>query len=122
MEEYEIEEKGETIEANGFESFLIEDKENKFNLDIKVNYEDKNIILSINDKNQFPPVYYAKTMNLQQIKDLNETFSIFNNFNDFYNYLKSLPEQKRLNIQSEKNKLSITYIFNNLILEKVILF
>jgi hypothetical protein len=46
-------------------------------------------------------------MNLKQIKNLNKAFNIFSTFNDFYNYLKSLADIKKLNIQKEKDKLSI---------------
>ena len=46
-------------------------------------------------------------MNLKQIKNLNKAFNIFSTFNDFYNYLKSLTDIKKLNIQKEKDKLSI---------------
>lgn len=107
MKEYVIEEKGETYETIEFKPILIEQKENKYNLDIKVNSEGNNISLSINDKNQFPPVYYNNSMNLKQIKNLNKAFNTFSTFNDFYNYLISLSDKKKLNIQKEKDKLSI---------------
>ena len=107
MEEYVIEEKGETCEIIEFKPIIIEQKGNNFNLEIKVNSEGNDIALSINDKNQFPPVYYTNSMNLKQIKNLNKAFNIFSTFNDFYNYLKSLTDIKKLNIQKEKDKLSI---------------
>ena len=107
MEEYVIEEKGETCEIIEFKPIIIEQKGNNFNLEIKINSEGNDIILSINDKNQFPPVYYTNSMNLKQIKYLNKAFNIFTTFNDFYNYLKSLTDKKKLNIQKEKDKLSI---------------
>ena len=107
MEEYVIEEKGETCEIIEFKPIIIEQKGNNFNLEIKINSEGNDIILSINDKNQFPPVYYTNSMNLQQIKYLNKAFNTFSTFNDFYNYLKSLTDIKKLNIQKEKDKLSI---------------
>ena len=107
MEEYVIEEKGETCEIIEFKPIIIEQKGNNFNLEIKINSEGNDIILSINDKNQFPPVYYSKSMNLKQIKNLNKAFNTFSTFNDFYNYLKSLTDIKKLNIQKEKDKLSI---------------
>ena len=107
MEEYVIEEKGETCEIIEFKPIIIEQKGNNFNLEIKINSEGNDITLSINDKNQFPPVYYTNSMNLKQIKYLNKAFNIFTTFNDFYNYLKSLADKKKLNIQKEKDKLSI---------------
>ena len=107
MEEYVIEEKGETCEIIEFKPIIIEQKGNNFNLEIKINSEGNDIILSINDKNQFPPVYYTNSMNLKQIKNLNKAFNTFSTFNDFYNYLKSLTDIKKLNIQKEKDKLSI---------------
>ena len=107
MEEYVIEEKGETCKIIELKPIIIEQKGNNFNLEIKINSEGNDIILSINDKNQFPPVYYTNSMNLKQIKNLNKAFNIFSTFNDFYNYLKSLTDIKKLNIQKEKDKLSI---------------
>ena len=107
MEEYVIEEKGETCEIIELKPIIIEQKGNNFNLEIKINSEGNDIILSINDKNQFPPVYYTNSMNLKQIKNLNKAFNTFSTFNDFYNYLKSLTDIKKLNIQKEKDKLSI---------------
>ena len=77
MEEYVIEEKGETCEIIEFKPIIIEQKGNNFNLEIKVNSEGNDIALSINDKNQFPPVYYSKSMNLKQIKNLNKAFNTY---------------------------------------------
>ena len=106
MEEIELEE-GETIKIIEFESILIEEKENKYNLEMKENYIENNITLSINDKNQFPTVCYIQTMNLKEIKDIDKSFNTFKTFNDFYDYLKVLSDQKKLKIQKEKNKLII---------------
>ena len=107
MEECEIEMEGETPKIVEFESIQIKENENIYNLDLKINYEENNLTLSINDKNQFPPVYYIKTMSLKKIKDLNKELKNFNSFDDFYNYLKTLTEEKKLNILKEKNKLSL---------------
>ena len=107
MEYCEIDEKGETSEIIEFESFIIEEKGNKYNLDVIFNLEGNYITLSINDKNQFPPTYFAKTMNFKQIKELNESFKSFQTFNDFYIYLKTLSIENKLNIQKEKEILSI---------------
>ena len=107
MEECEIEMEGETPKIIEFESIQIKENENIYNLDLKINYEENNLTLSINDKNQFPPVYYIKTMSLKKIKDLNKELKNFNSFDDFYNYLKALTNEKKLNILKEKNKLSL---------------
>ena len=107
MEECEIEMEGETPKIVEFESIQIKENENIYNLDLKINYEENNLTLSINDKNHFPPVYYIKTMSLKKIKDLNKELKNFNSFDDFYNYLKTLTEEKKLNILKEKNKLSL---------------
>ena len=107
MEECEIEMEGETPKIIEFESIQIKENENIYNLDFKINYEENNLTLSINDKTQFPPVYYIKTMSLKKIKDLNKELKNFNSFDDFYNYLKALTNEKKLNILKEKNKLSL---------------
>ena len=46
-------------------------------------------------------------MSLKKIKDLNKELKNFNSFDDFYNYLKALTNEKKLNILKEKNKLSL---------------
>jgi hypothetical protein len=100
-------EKGETIEIVNFNPIQIEQNEIKYELNIKS--EENVIIFSIRDKSIFPSVNYIRKMNLKKIKDLNVTFSLFNSFNDFYEYLKSLSDNKKLNIKKFNDKISIIF-------------
>ena len=88
--------KGETAEIINFESIKIEQNEINYILNIEDN-EDK-ITFSINDKTQFPSINYTRTMTLKEIKELNNIFIVLNSFNDFYDYLKSLSNNHKLNI------------------------
>ena len=94
--------KGETIETKKFDSIQIEQNENKYDLNIESKGDD--IIFSINDKSQFPSINYIRAMNFKEIKDLNKVFSLLNSFNDFYDYLKSLSNNKKLNIKKNNDK------------------
>jgi len=104
-------------------------KENIINLDpIKIEYNNNNYILnisinndiinfSINDKEQLLSINYIKTMNFKEIKDLNKVFSLLNSINDFYDYLKVLSENKKINIKKDEEKISII-LFIEVLLKK----
>ena len=49
-------------------------------------------------------------MSFHEIKELNVQFQILNSFQDFYDYLKSLSNNNKLNIKKSNDKISI--IFN----------
>ena len=100
MEDFQInEDKGETEEKINFESIIISQNNIKYILNIEAN-EDK-ITFSINDKEQFPSIDYIRTMSLKEIKNLNNIFKVFKSFNDVYEYLKQLSNNKQLNIQKK---------------------
>ena len=46
-------------------------------------------------------------MSLKEIKDLNKIFSLLNSFNDFYDCLKSLSENKKLNVKRNNDKITL---------------
>ena len=94
--------KGETVEIINFDPIHIEQNGIKYDLNIEVK-EDK-LTFSINDKEQFPSVNYIRTMSFKEIKELNIIFNALNSFNDFYDYLKSLSENKKLNIKKNNDK------------------
>ena len=79
----------------------------KYSLNIKT--KEDNITFSINDKEQFPSVNYIRTMKFKEIKDLNKVFSLLNSFNDFYDFLKSLSETKRINMKKSNDKISLIF-------------
>ena len=107
-------------------------KENIVNLDpIKIEYNNNNYFLnivinndiinfSINDKEQLLSINYIKKMSFKEIKDLNKGFSILNSINDFYDYLKILSKNKKINIKKDENKISII-LFIEVLLKKEII-
>ena len=107
-------------------------KENIINLaPIKIEYNNNNYFLniginndiinfSINDKEQLLSINYIKTMNFKEIKDLNKGFSLLNSINDFYDYLKVLSENKKINIKKDKEKITII-LFIEVLLKKEII-
>ena len=46
-------------------------------------------------------------MNFKEIKELNKIFSLLSSINDFYDYLKLLSDNKKLNIKKWNDKISI---------------
>ena len=82
-----------------FEGIQIELNKTKYDLNIKVK-KDK-IVFYIYAQEEFPSVNYKKAMNLKEIKDLNIVFSDMNSYNDFFNYLKSLSNNKKLNLKKK---------------------
>ena len=108
MEEYQIyTDKGETDEPIKFNTIKIESNENKYDLNIEANEDKLNFCL--NDKETFPSVNYIRTMSFKEIKELNKVFTLLNSFYDFYDYLKSLSVNKKLNIKKSSNKISIIF-------------
>ena len=108
MEEVPIlEEKGETIEIIKLEPIKIEQNEINYLLNMETK-EDK-ITFSIYDKKQLPSNSYIRTMNLKEIKELNTLFNVLSSFNDFYDYLKSLSNNHKLNIKKDDNKITLIF-------------
>ena len=108
MEEYQIfSDKGETEEIVNYDPIQIEQNEIKYDLNIQ--NKENMITFSLIDKNQFPSVNYNRTMSFKEIKELNVIiiFQALNSFNDFYDYLKSLSENKKINIRKNNDKISI---------------
>ena len=119
MEEYQINpQKGETEELINFAPIKIEQNEIIYNLTIE--NKENMITFSINDKNQFPSVNYIKSILFKEIIGLNLEFKNLNSPNDFYDYLKLLSDNKRINIKKGKNKISII-LFADIALEQQII-
>jgi len=102
-----IKEKGETIEIINFEPIKIE--QNEINYLLNIETEEDKITFSINDKEQLPSVNYKRTMTLKEIKELNNVFLSLTSFNDFYDYLKSLSNNHKLNIKKDDNKITLIF-------------
>ena len=100
--------KGETIEVVKFD--VIQIKHNEFKYDLYIETKENIIYFSIKDENQLPFINYKSSMSFHEIKELNVQFQILNSFQDFYDYLKSLSNNNKLNIKKSNDKISI--IFN----------
>lgn len=116
MEEYQLtSDHDETNEKINYAPIQIEQNQIIYNLNIES--KGNKITFSINDKNQIPSVYYVRTLTLEEIKNLNQVFYILNSFNDFYDYLKKLSDNKKLSINKNNNN-KILLILNAEILFK----
>ena len=105
MEKIPIIDEGETIEVINYNPLLI--KQNEVIYELNVKSEENIITFSINDKSKFSSVYYNKKMSLEEIKNINQVFNSIKSINDFYDYLKLLSDNKKLNIKKCNNKLLI---------------
>ena len=115
MEEYQLnKDKGETEEIKKFDAIQI--KQNELKYDLNIETQENTIYFTTKDKNQLPYINYKRSMSFKEIKASNKKFDAYNSFNDFYDYLKSLSINNKLNIKKNNNKLSI--ILNDEVLLK----
>ena len=105
MEKISIIDEGETIKVINYNPLLI--KQNEIIYELNVKSEENIITFSINDKSKFSSVYYNKKMSLEEIRNINQVFNSIKSINDFYDYLKLLSDNKKLNIKKCNNKLLI---------------
>ena len=105
MEKIQIIDEGETIEVINYNPLLI--KQNEIIYELNVKSEENIITFSINDKSKFSSVYYNKKMSLEEIRNINQVFNSIKSINDFYDYLKLLSDNKKINIKKCNNKLLI---------------
>ena len=83
----------------------IELNKNKYHL--KINCEDDIITFELVDIEKIPCVNYIRTMNFEEIKELNQLFKLLKTYNDFYDYINFLSKNKKINIKKDKDKISI---------------
>ena len=108
MDEYKINlDKGETVEIVKFN--VIQIKQNEFKYDLNIETKENIIYFNIKDDNQLPYINYKRSMSFNEIKELNVQFHAINSFKDFYDYLKSLSNNNKLNIKKSNNKISIIW-------------
>ena len=119
MEEIEITEKGETVDTIEFESINIEQNGTKFILNIESN-EKNYISFSINDKNQFISINYIRKMNFKEIQNLNKVFDFLYSISDFYYFLKSSSDNKKLNIKKYNDKITLIITMEVLYKDQII--
>ena len=91
-------------------------KEYILNIDIQGDY----IIFDINDTEDLISFNYKNKMTFKEIKDLNQIFIVLNSFNDFYDYIKALSNNKKLSIKKEDEKIIIILYVEILLKEQII--
>ena len=82
-------------------------EQNDYNYYLNIGINTDIIIFSINDEEKLFSTKYIKTMSFQEIKDLNKVFYALNSIKDFYDFLKKLSNNKKLDIKKSKEKISI---------------
>ena len=92
-------------------NFQIEKKGINYSLDI--GNEKEKIEFSIIDKEQLPYIKYISVMSFKEIKSLNKKFNEFYSIKDFFNYMQSLYDTKKLNMKKDNNKISIFLLVYN---------
>ena len=108
MDENQVDlDKNEKIDIIKFD--IIQIKQNVFKYDLNIETKENTIYFSIKDKNQLPSIYYKRTMSFDEIKKLNLQFNALESFQDFYDYLKSLSNNNKLNIKKSDEKISIVF-------------
>ena len=105
MEEYQFSDKGETVDIINYSPIKI--KQNNIEYDLNIENKENIITFSIIDKEKLPSMNFSRTMSFKEIKELNIIFQALNSFNDFYDYLKSLSKNKKLNIRKNNDKISL---------------
>ena len=90
-----------------YNSRNIQIEQNNIKYDLNIGTKKDKITFSLNDKEQFPSVNYNRTISIKEIKGLNKAFSLLNSLSDFYEYLQSLAESKKISIKKYDDKLSI---------------
>ena len=74
---------------------------------LNINITGNIMTFCINEKEMLFSSNYVKSMSFQEIKNLNEGFSILKSINDFYDYLKLLSDNKKIIIKKGEEKISI---------------
>ena len=82
-------------------------EQNNINYCLNIGINEDIIRFSLFNKENLLSVNYFKTMNFQEIKELNNIFLGLSSFNDFYEYLQTLSVNKKINIEKSEEKLSL---------------
>jgi len=97
--------RGETENIIDYEPIKIKQNEIEYNLNIKSKGD--TITFSINIKNQLLYDNYIRKMKFHNIKELHKAFNSLKSYNNFYEYLKTLSDNEKLNIKKYNDKISL---------------
>ena len=97
--------RGETDNIIDYEPIKIKQNEIEYNLNIKSKGD--MITFSINIKNQLLYDNYIRKMKFHNIKELHKAFNSLKSYNNFYEYLKTLSDNEKLNIKKYNDKISL---------------
>ena len=100
-----IKKEGETIKKLNLIKIPLE--VNKNNYELNIDSKEEIITFELFNKDQMPCVNYIRTMNFKEIKELNQLFTLLKTYNDFYDYLKLLSKDKKINIKKSQDKITI---------------
>ena len=115
MEDVQMEQnKEETDNITYFEPIKIKQDKKTYILNIEVNEE--TITLSI--KEQLSLANYSRNMNYKEIKNLNKIFNSLNSCDNFYEYLKELSNNDKINIENNNNNISIFFYIEDQLKEQ----
>ena len=95
----------------------IQIEQNGIKYDLSIESKEDMITFSISDKAQLPYACYIRTFSLKEIKELNKAFYLLNSIKNFYDYLKSLSDGKKLNIKKSYDTITIILLVE-ILLEK----
>jgi len=106
MDEFPIScDRGETDNIIDYEPIKIKQNEIEYNLNIKSKGD--MITFSINIKNQLLYDNFIRKMRFHNIKELHKSFNSLKSCANFYEYLKTLSDNEKLNIKKYNDKISL---------------
>ena len=97
--------RGETDNIIDYEPIKIKQNETEYNLNIKSKGD--TITFSINIKNELLYDNYIRKMRFHNIKELHKAFNSLKSCTNFYEYLKTLSDNEKLNIKKYNDKISL---------------
>ena len=85
---------------------------NKAKYTLKVDSQKDIITFELIDVEKIPRINYIRKMNFKEIKEMSQLFNLLKTSNDFYDYLKFLSKDKKINIKKSKDKISLILFIN----------
>ena len=76
---------------------------------LTIKLEDDTIVFSLSEENKKDYLCYYRKLNLDGIKGIHKVFNVFNSCGEFYEYIKTLENVKKLNILKKNKNFSINF-------------